>query len=473
MRAAEQADSRAGETAAPQVGETVAAQAGETGAARTGGSGEMALAQAEVVAAGWRGAGRYAPSPSGDLHLGNFRTAVLAWLFAKHEGREFRMRIDDIDAQRSSEESAEQQLLDLATMGIGYEGRLWRQQECWSEYEKALQALREKGLVYECYCSRKDIAEAVRAPHAAPGAYPGTCRELGESERAAKRAELAARGRVPALRLRAGVDEWEVRERFAVGADGGSASDGSAGGVYRGAVDDMVLRRGGNVPKASAGGGDAGASAGGNAVADAMDGEASAGASARAQGEPVNRNYAYNLAVVVDDALAGVGQVVRGDDLLSSAPRQAYLAHLLGVPPVEYVHVPLVLGPDGKRLAKRDGAVTLRDFPDGAEGMMRWIAESLGEAVDISAAEAAGAAGAAAESGAAEAVGATGTAAETGAVETAGAETAETGVAKAAGATGIDATAGGITPTALLRTFRPELLPREPVTWQPTETSAN
>ncbi|MCG7262802.1 glutamate--tRNA ligase family protein [Corynebacterium sp. ACRQL] len=469
VRAAEQADSRAGETAAPQVGETVAAQAGETGAARTGGSGEMALAQAEVVAAGWRGAGRYAPSPSGDLHLGNLRTAVLAWLFAKHEGREFRMRIDDIDAQRSSEESAEQQLLDLATMGIGYEGRLWRQQECWSEYEKALQALREKGLVYECYCSRKDIAEAVRAPHAAPGAYPGTCRELGESERAAKRAELAARGRVPALRLRAGVDEWEVRERFAVGADGGSASDGSAGGVYRGAVDDMVLRRGGNVPKASAGGGDAGASAGGNAVADAMDGEASA----RAQGEPVNRNYAYNLAVVVDDALAGVGQVVRGDDLLSSAPRQAYLAHLLGVPPVEYVHVPLVLGPDGKRLAKRDGAVTLRDFPDGAEGMMRWIAESLGEAVDISAAEAAGAAGAAAESGAAEAVGATGTAAETGAVETAGAETAETGVAKAAGATGIDATAGGITPTALLRTFRPELLPREPVTWQPTETSAN
>ena len=361
---------------------------------------------AEVASGGQRGAGRYAPSPSGDLHLGNFRTAVLAWLFAKHEGREFRMRIDDIDAQRSSEESAKQQLRDLATMGIGFEGRLWRQQECWSEYEKALQTLREKGLAYECYCSRKDIAEAVRAPHAAPGAYPGTCRDLGESERAAKRAELAARGRVPALRLRAGVDEWEVRERFAVG-----------GGVYRGAVDDMVLRRGGNAPKGAGAGVGAGAPDGGGAARPGV-GASAGGADSGGQ---VNRDYAYNLAVVVDDALAGVGQVVRGDDLLSSAPRQAYLAHLLGLPPVEYVHVPLVLGPDGKRLAKRDGAVTLRDFPGGAQGMLRWIADSLGEAVDVSAVEAAG--------------------------------------------------AGGITPAGMLRTFRPELLPREPVTWRPAENA--
>ncbi len=379
---------------------------------------------AEVASGGQRGAGRYAPSPSGDLHLGNFRTAVLAWLFAKHEGREFRMRIDDIDAQRSSEESAKQQLRDLATMGIGFEGRLWRQQECWSEYEKALQALREKGLVYECYCSRKDIAEAVRAPHAAPGAYPGTCRELGESERAAKRAELAARGRVPALRLRAGVDEWEVRERFAVG-----------GGVYRGAVDDMVLRRGGNSPK----GAGAGVGAGAGAVGDAGPGVGASVGGGAAAGGQVNRDYAYNLAVVVDDALAGVGQVVRGDDLLSSAPRQAYLAHLLGLPPVEYVHVPLVLGPDGKRLAKRDGAVTLRDFPGGAQGMLRWIADSLGEAVDVSAAE------------------------------TVGAEV-EAGVAGAAGEPEV-AVGGGISPAGMLRTFRPELLPREPVTWRPAENA--
>ena len=379
---------------------------------------------AEVASGGQRGAGRYAPSPSGDLHLGNFRTAVLAWLFAKHEGRQFRMRIDDIDAQRSSEESAKQQLLDLATMGVGHEGRLWRQQECWSEYEKALEALRARGLVYECYCSRKDIAEAVRAPHAAPGAYPGTCRDLGESERAAKRAELAARGRVPALRLRAGVDEWEVRERFAVG-----------GGVYRGAVDDMVLRRGGNAPKGAGAGVGAGADVGAGAPAggDAGPGVGASAGGAAAGGQ-VNRDYAYNLAVVVDDALAGVGQVVRGDDLLSSAPRQAYLAHLLGLPPVEYVHVPLVLGPDGKRLAKRDGAVTLRDFPGGAQGMLRWIADSLGEAVDVSAVEAAGAVGAAGER-------------------------------EAAGV------AGGITPADMLRNFRPELLPREPVTWRPAENA--
>ncbi len=401
-----------------------AVQVAQAAQAQAAQAGELA----EVASGGQRGAGRYAPSPSGDLHLGNFRTAVLAWLFAKYEGREFRMRIDDIDAQRSSEESAKQQLRDLATMGIGYEGRLWRQQECWSEYEKALEALRVRGLVYECYCSRKDIAEAVRAPHAAPGAYPGTCRELGESERAAKRAELAARGRVPALRLRAGVDEWEVRERFAVG-----------GGVYRGAVDDMVLRRGGNAPKgAGAGVGAGGAPDGGGAARPGVGASVGGGADSGGQ---VNRDYAYNLAVVVDDALAGVGQVVRGDDLLSSAPRQAYLAHLLGLPPVEYVHVPLVLGPDGKRLAKRDGAVTLRDFPGGAQGMLRWIADSLGEAVDVSAAE------------------------------TVGAEVEAAGVAGAAGEPEVPAVGGGISPAGMLRTFRPELLPREPVTWRPAENA--
>jgi len=278
-----------------------------------------------------QGFGRYAPSPSGDLHLGNLRTAVLAWLFAQHSGRGFRMRIDDIDAQRSSPETATRQLEDLAALGITWEEPVASQQQTLSFYAEALADLQQRGLVYECYCSRKDIQEASRAPHAIPGRYPGTCRDLSPAQRAERQAELVAQDRVPALRLRPDANSHTVRESFSLEAEGG---------LYTGEVDDFVLRRGGNA----------------NQVTDS--------------------DYAYNLAVVVDDHLAGVDQVVRGDDLLSSAPRQAYLADLLGYAPVEYVHVPLVLGPDGKRLAKRDGAVTLREI--GADRAMEWVKDSLG-----------------------------------------------------------------------------------------------
>lgn len=278
-----------------------------------------------------QGFGRYAPSPSGDLHLGNLRTAVLAWLFAQHSGRGFRMRIDDIDAQRSSPETATRQLEDLAALGITWEEPVASQQQTLSFYAEALADLQQRGLVYECYCSRKDIQEASRAPHAIPGRYPGTCRDLSPAQREERRAELVAQDRVPALRLRPDANSHTVRESFSLEAEGG---------LYTGEVDDFVLRRGGNA----------------NQVTDS--------------------DYAYNLAVVVDDHLAGVDQVVRGDDLLSSAPRQAYLADLLGYAPVEYVHVPLVLGPDGKRLAKRDGAVTLREI--GADRAMEWVKDSLG-----------------------------------------------------------------------------------------------
>ena len=278
-----------------------------------------------------QGFGRYAPSPSGDLHLGNLRTAVLAWLFAQHSGRGFRMRIDDIDAQRSSPESATRQLGDLAALGITWEEPVASQQQSLGSYAEALSDLQQRGLVYECYCSRKDIQEASRAPHAIPGRYPGTCRYLSPGQREERRAELVAQDRVPALRLRADANSHTVRESFSLEAEGG---------LYTGEVDDFVLRRGGNA----------------NQVTDS--------------------DYAYNLAVVVDDHLAGVDQVVRGDDLLSSAPRQAYLADLLGYAPVEYVHVPLVLGPDGKRLAKRNGAVTLREI--GADRALEWIKDSLG-----------------------------------------------------------------------------------------------
>ncbi|MBF0581653.1 tRNA glutamyl-Q(34) synthetase GluQRS [Corynebacterium sp. ED61] len=278
-----------------------------------------------------QGFGRYAPSPSGDLHLGNLRTAVLAWLFAQHSGRGFRMRIDDIDAQRSSPETATRQLEDLAAFGITWEEPVASQQQTLSFYAEALADLQQRGLVYECYCSRKDIQDASRAPHAIPGRYPGTCRDLSPAQRAEKQAELVAQDRVPALRLRPDANSHTVRESFSLEAEGG---------LYTGEVDDFVLRRGGNA----------------NQVTDS--------------------DFAYNLAVVVDDHLAGVDQVVRGDDLLSSAPRQAYLADLLGYAPVEYVHVPLVLGPDGKRLAKRDGAVTLREI--GADRALEWVKDSLG-----------------------------------------------------------------------------------------------
>lgn len=304
-----------------------------------------------------RPAGRYAPSPSGDLHLGNLRTAVLAWLIATTENRPFRLRIDDIDAQRSTAEAASRQLEDLADLGITHDGPIARQQENMPHYRAALKQLQDAGMVYECYCSRKDIADAQRAPHGLPGRYPGTCRNLTDAERDQRRADLLAQGRMWSLRLAASEDiegEWAVRERVAVAHDPGRNS-----GEFRGEVDDMVLRRGGNIERADD-----------DAVDDGAGGHAD--------------DFAYNLCVVVDDALAGVGQVVRGDDLLTSAPRQAYLAHLLGLPDVEYAHVPLVLGPEGRRLAKRDGAVTLRELPGGAREGMQWIRASLGGAVDQS-----------------------------------------------------------------------------------------
>lgn len=226
------------------------------------------------------------------------------------------MRVEDLDQQRCSVEVAERQLADLAALGIEWEGETLWQSQRHAAYQAAVDQLAAQGLVYECYCSRREILEAPRAPHSPPGSYPGTCRDLTEGQRAAKRAQLATSDnfRQPALRLRAQVPEWTVWEECAV--------DGARPGhpqPYTGVVDDVVLRRGDGV-------------------------------------------WAYNLAVVVDDAAQGVDQVVRGVDLLSSAPRQAYLAHLLGVEPVIYRHVPLMQDAHGERLAKRagGGGMTLR-----------------------------------------------------------------------------------------------------------------
>ncbi|WP_237210520.1 tRNA glutamyl-Q(34) synthetase GluQRS [Rothia nasimurium] len=260
--------------------------------------------------------GRYAPSPSGDLHLGNLRTALLAWLMARSAGGRFVMRVEDLD--RVKKGAAERQLADLAALGIDWDGPVLYQSTRREAYADALTRLREAGLVYECYCTRKEIQEASSAPHGAPGAYPGTCRNLTEAERAERRQLRPA-----SLRLKAQVKEWTVTDRFA--------------GEYTDSVDDFVLVRADGV-------------------------------------------YAYNLVCVVDDDYQGVTEVVRGDDLLPSAPRQAYLAQLLGLPVPAYAHVPLALNTEGKRLAKRDGAVTLAELTAAGvstERIMRMIAASI------------------------------------------------------------------------------------------------
>ena len=271
-------------------------------------------------------AGRYAPSPSGDLHFGNLRTAVLAWLFARQSGRRFYLRVEDVDSERSSAEAAHRQLEDLATLGIEWDDPVLYQHERGEAYAEALAALP----TYECYCTRRDIREAASAPHAQPGLYPGTCRNLTDQERAYRRSLLHTEGRLPAVRLKAQAPECTVRDTLR--------------GEYTGAVDDVILKRGGRVDQAQAG------------------------------------DWAYNLAVVVDDGYQGVDQVVRGDDLLASAPAQAYLAHLLGYAEPEYVHVPLVVTREGRRLAKRDGAVTLREMAatGGPGEVVGQIARSLG-----------------------------------------------------------------------------------------------
>jgi glutamyl-tRNA synthetase len=260
--------------------------------------------------------GRFAPSPTGVLHLGNLRTALLAWLFARSAGARFLVRMEDLDQGRSRARYVDEQLADLAALGLDWDGEVVFQSRRGALYDDALATLRERGLLYECFCTRAEIREAASAPHGPlpEGAYPGTCRALTEAQRDERRAA----GRRPALRVRADSARVGFEDRLL--------------GRYEGVVDDFVVQR--------------------------NDGSA-----------------AYNLAVVVDDADQGVGEVVRGADLLDSTPRQLWLARALGVPEPSHVHVPLVLGADGARLAKRHGAVTLREVPpDRALG---WMAASL------------------------------------------------------------------------------------------------
>ena len=239
---------------------------------------------------------------------------MLAWLFARSTGRRFLMRVDDLD-DRTHADIANRQLDDLAAIGLSWDETPEWQSEHPARYDEVIAQLADRDLLYECYCSRRDIAQAPRAPHAPQGAYPGNCRDLTDAERETRRMET---GRPPALRLRTDAIVYTVHDLLH--------------GHYTGIVDDFVVRRGDGVA-------------------------------------------AYNLAVVVDDAAAGIDQVVRGDDLLPSSPRQAYVAKLLGYPEPTYAHVALVLNEDGARLAKRDGAVTLAEI--GVQRAFAQITESL------------------------------------------------------------------------------------------------
>ncbi|MDR0416031.1 MAG: tRNA glutamyl-Q(34) synthetase GluQRS [Propionibacteriaceae bacterium] len=244
-------------------------------------------------------AGRFAPTPTAALHLGNLRTALAAWLAARSSGRRFLIRVEDLDQARVSAARgvAAGQLRDLAALGLGHDGPVVKQSGRTPLYEAALARL--DGLVYECFCSRRDIAAAAQAPHGPDGLqpYPGVCRDLSPAERDRRR-----RSRPPALRVRADAAVVGFADQLA--------------GAQQATVDDFVVRRRDGV-------------------------------------------FAYNFAVVVDDADQGVDQVVRGADLLATTPRQIWLAERLGLAVPAYAHVPLAVGPGGRRLAKREGAVGL------------------------------------------------------------------------------------------------------------------
>lgn len=261
--------------------------------------------------------GRFAPSPTGLLHLGNAWSFLLAWLAARAEGGRILLRHEDIDPARSRREWMDAIERDLLWLGLGWdegpeEGphAPYRQSLCFALYEKALEKLRARGLVYPCYCTRKELRTLAGAPHGAAdglgdagAAYPGTCRHLTPEQRARKEAE----GRRPALRLLCPDDDEECFTDLVLGPQRLSLK--SCGG-------DFALRRSDGV-------------------------------------------WAYQLAVVADDMRMEVTQVVRGEDILLSTPRQLLLYRLLGGTPPAFAHIPLLYDEEGERLAKRHRSLSL------------------------------------------------------------------------------------------------------------------
>lgn len=256
--------------------------------------------------------GRLAPSPTGALHLGNARTFLLAWLSVRSRGGTLLLRIEDIDGPRVKMGASAQTLEDLRWLGLDWDGEPVWQSGRVACYRAAAERLVTQGLAYPCVCTRKEIEDAASAPHeeADDGpVYPGTCRGRFADLAAAK----AASGREPALRFRVEVAEVPFEDGFA--------------GAQRGKIaGDFVIQK--------------------------------------RDGGP-----AYQLAVVVDDAAQGITEVLRASDLLPSTPRQLLLYRALGLQAPRFVHVPLVVGPDGLRLAKRHGDTSLRHLREqGVEG---------------------------------------------------------------------------------------------------------
>ena len=271
--------------------------------------------------------GRFAPSPSGRMHLGNVWACLLAWLAARSAGGAVVLRLEDLDPGRCRPEYCDQVMRDLEWLGLGWDGEPVYQSRRTQAYAQAFQELERQGLVYPCFCTRAQRL-AASAPHRSDGAvvYDGRCARLTPEQRA----ELS-RTRRPAWRVRAPEKTITFRDLL----------QGEYGEDLKRDCGDFILRRSDGV-------------------------------------------YAYQLAVVVDDAWMGVNQVVRGSDLLSSTPRQLWLQEALGLPHPAYGHVPLLLAPDGRRLAKRDrdqelDALKARYSAPELVGRLAWAAGLLPE----------------------------------------------------------------------------------------------
>jgi glutamyl-tRNA synthetase len=281
--------------------------------------------------------GRLAPSPTGAQHIGNARTYLVAWLAARSRGGMVRLRIEDIDSPRIKPGAAEQALDDLLWLGFDWDGDIVTQTERVPLYDAALEELKQRELIYPCTCTRGDIAAAASAPHAEHEgpSYPGTCAH----RRARDAAQHAEAGASFAWRFR--VTESPAFTDLIAGAQHIDLKQ--TGG-------DFVVWKSAGTP-------------------------------------------AYQLAVVVDDAAMGVTEVLRGDDLLPSTPRQLLLYRALGLKPPAFAHVPLVVGEDGRRLAKRHGDTRLSALraagvrPEALVGLLAWSCGWLDRVEPVSARE--------------------------------------------------------------------------------------